>query len=86
MSSFVYFERPIHPNHFPEFKIPDESRELFLFSIEGGIQGVKESAIAQYLKDPEVQNIRLGYSKFPKKTVIKNLEDLLKIAAVMAEF
>ncbi len=85
MSDFLYLIRPLHTNYFPDFKIPEESRELFLFSFEGAIQGVKESAVKSLLSTPEVQNIRLGYAKPPKKMKIENVDDLLKLVAMAVE-
>ena len=52
MSNHVYLERPLHPNYFPTFQIPEESRGIFLFSLEGAIQGVEESAVKALLADP----------------------------------
>lgn len=85
MSDIVYLERPLHPNYFPSFQIPEESREIFLFSLEGAIQGVKESAIKALLEDPEIKNIRVGYAKPPKKMKIENIDDLLRLVAMMVE-
>jgi hypothetical protein len=67
------------------FKIPDESRDLFLFSFEGAIQGVRESAVKNLISIPEIQNIRLGYEKPPKKMKIESMDDLLKLVAMMVE-
>lgn len=85
MSNFLYLQTPLHTNYFVDFKIPDESRSLFLFSFEGAIQGVKESAVKSLISTPEVQNIRLGYAKPPKKMKIENIDDLLKLVAMMVE-
>lgn len=85
MSDFLYLQTPLHTNYFVDFKIPDESRNLFLFSFEGAIQGVKESAVKSLISTPEVQNIRLGYAKPPKKMKIENIDDLLKLVAMMVE-
>lgn len=85
MSDFLYLTRPLHTNYFVDFKIPEESRSLFLFSFEGAIQGVKESAVKNLISTPEIQNVRLGYAKPPKKMKIENMEDLLKLVAMMVE-
>jgi hypothetical protein len=85
MSDFLYLKSPLHTNYFVDFKIPDESRSTFLFSFEGAIQGVKESAVKNLLSTTEIQNIRLGYAKPPKKMKIENMDDLLKLVAMMVE-
>jgi len=85
MSDFLYLQSPLHTNHFVSFKIPDESRDLFLFSFEGAIQAVRESAVKNLISTPEIQNIRLGYEKPPKKMKIENMDDLLKLVAMMVE-
>ena len=85
MSDFLYLSKPLHTNYFVDFKIPDESRSLFLFSFEGAIQGVRESAVKSLISTPEIQNVRLGYAKPPKKMKIENVDDLLKIVAMMVE-
>jgi hypothetical protein len=85
MSDFLYLSSPLHTNYFVDFKIPDESRSQFLFSFEGAIQGVKESSVKNLLSTTEVQNIRLGYAKPPKKMKIENMDDLLKLVAMMVE-
>jgi len=85
MSNHVYLERPLHPNYFPAFQIPEESRGIFLFSLEGAIQGVEESAVKALLADPEINNIRLGYAKFPSKMKIESIEELLRLVAMMVE-
>jgi len=85
MSDFLYLQSPLHTNYFVNFKIPDESRELFLFSFEGAIQAVRESAVKNLISTPEIQNIRLGYEKPPKKMKIENMDDLLKLVAMMVE-
>lgn len=85
MSDFLYLTRPLHTNYFVDFKIPEESRSLFLFSFEGAIQGVEESAVKSIISTPEIQNIRLGYAKPPKKMKIENMDDLLKLVSMMVE-
>ena len=85
MSDFLYLKFPIHTNYFVPFKIPEESRDLFLFSFEGAIQGVKESAVSHLLSTPEILNVRLGYAKPPKKMKVENVDDLLKLVAMMVE-
>ena len=85
MSNHVYLERPLHPNYFPTFQIPEDSRGIFLFSFEGAIQGVEESAVKALLADPEIKNIRLGYAKPPKKMKIESVDDLLRLVAMMVE-
>ena len=85
MSDFLYLNSPLHTNYFVNFKIPDESRDLFLFSFEGAIQGVRESAVKNLISIPEIQNIRLGYEKPPKKIKIESMDDLLKLVAMMVE-
>lgn len=85
MSDFLYLQSPLHTNYFVTFKIPDESRDLFLFSFEGAIQAVRESAVKNLISTPEIQNIRLGYEKPPKKMKIENMDDLLKLVAMMVE-
>jgi hypothetical protein len=85
MSDFLYLNSPLHTNYFVNFKIPDESRDLFLFSFEGAIQGVRESAVKNLISIPEIQNIRLGYEKPPKKMKIESMDDLLKLVAMMVE-
>jgi hypothetical protein len=85
MSDFLYLKFPLHPNYFVTFKIPDESRDAFLFSFEGAIQGVKESAVKSLLSTPEILNVRLGYAKAPKKMKIESMDDLLKLVAMMVE-
>lgn len=85
MSNFVYLKFPIHTNYLAPFKIPDESRDLFLFSFEGAIQGVQESAVKSLLSTQEIQNVRLGYAKPPKKMKVENMDDLLRLVAMMVE-
>jgi len=85
MSDFLYLNSPLHTNYFVNFKIPNESRDLFLFSFEGAIQGVRESAVKNLISIPEIQNIRLGYEKPPKKMKIESMDDLLKLVAMMVE-
>ena len=85
MSNYLYLTRPLHTNYFVGYEIPAESREMFLFSFEGAIQGVKESAVNSLLSTSEIQNVRLGYSKPPKKMKIENMDDLLKLVAMMVE-
>lgn len=85
MSDILYLKFPLHPNYFVTFKIPDESRDLFLFSLEGAIQGVRESAVKSLLSTPDILNVRLGYAKAPKKMKIENMDDLLKLVAMMVE-
>lgn len=85
MSDFVYLDRPLHPNYFPSFQIPEESRGIFLFSLEGAIQAVQDSAVKSLLADTEINNIRLGYAKPPKKMNIENIDDLLRLVAMMVE-
>jgi hypothetical protein len=46
---------------------------------------VKESAIKSLLEDPEIKNIRVGYAKPPKKMKIENIDDLLRLVAMMVE-
>lgn len=85
MSDILYLKFPLHPNYFVTFKIPDESRDLFLFSLEGAIQGVRESAVKSLLSTPDILNVRLGYAKAPKKMKIESMDDLLKLVAMMVE-
>lgn len=85
MSNILYLNRPLHTNYFPNFQIPEESRDMFVFSLEGAIQGVKESAVKTLLADSEITNIRLGYAKAPKKMKIENMDDLLRLVAMMVE-
>jgi hypothetical protein len=85
MSDYLYLTSPLHTNYFVGYEIPSESRELFLFSFEGAIQGVRESAVKSLLSTSEVQNIRLGYAKAPKRMKIENMDDLLKLVAMMVE-
>jgi hypothetical protein len=85
MSNVVYLSRPLHPNYFPTFTIPEESKSIFVCSLEGAIQGVQESAVKSLLADKEIQNIRLGYAQPPKKMKIENMDDLLRLVAMMVE-
>ncbi len=85
MSDYLYLERPLHPNYFPSFSIPEENRDLFLFSIDGAIQAVKNSAVSSLLSQKEITDVRLGYAKPPKKMKIENMEDLLKLVSMMVE-
>jgi len=85
MSDFLYLKFPLHTNYFVTYQIPEESRDLFLFSLEGAIQGVRESAVKSLLSTPEILNVRLGYAKAPKKMKIENMDDLLKLIAMMVE-
>jgi hypothetical protein len=85
MSDFLYLKFPLHPNYFVQFQIPDESKDSFLFSFEGAIQGVRESAVKHLLSTPDILNVRLGYAKAPKKMKIESMEDLLKLVAMMVE-
>jgi hypothetical protein len=85
MSDFLYLKFPIHTNYLLPFNIPEESRDLFLFSFEGAIQGVKSSAVNSLLSTPDILNVRLGYAKPPKKMKVENMDDLLKLVAMMVE-
>jgi len=85
VSNFLYLERPLHPNYFPNFTIPEESRETFLFSIDGAIQAVADTAVSGIISQKEIMDVRLGYAKPPKKMKIENMEDLLKLVAMMVE-
>ena len=84
-SDWLFLERPLHPNHFPKFQIPEEQRGNFYFSLEGAIQAVKPSLINPVLANPEIFNIRIGYTKAPARMKVENMEDLLKVIAILLE-
>ena len=88
MEDEVFLDKPYHVNKFKHtFDLEDEENSYLLddllISFDGSILGVKSAMIAPFLKEPGVENIRLGLDPMPTKFEIKNEEDFFRTLAIL---
>ena len=84
-SEWISLDRPVHPNHFSGFQIPEEFIGNFMISPEGGIISVKRVAIKKILEEQEIKDIKYGITKAPKKMKIDSIESLYRLTAILAD-